>query len=135
MNWRSQFAEIPGLGRITPRQMRVGPGGRTISVRTLALHRATGLCPPGERGERMTTYSADEYALYWERLARRGLPRSRREASTLDAGRSKARALQAQRRELVALVERVPLGAAHLVAEGVAGLLRRHGMELLSPQK
>ena len=135
MNWRSQLAGIRELDRIAPRQMRVGPDGRTISVRTLALHRAAGICPPGERGERMTTYSPDEYALYWERLARRGLPRRRRDVSSLNAGRFKAGKIQAQRSELFALVKRVPLGAAHLVADGVAGLLRRHGMELLAPEK
>ena len=131
-----RFDDFDLGGPVTPRRMRTSPdGSRKISERKLRMDLKAGTCPPGTPGERSTVWTEDDRETYWHRLAARGQPRKWTDRKTMDAGRRKANAVQAHRRALCQLVNRVPLGTAAVVTSAVIAALHRYGLELLPTSK
>jgi len=120
--------------RLGPAALRRSVLGPTASERTFDEDVRKGYVPepagygPGHR--RFWTIEGQE--TYRARRAAAGLgPIPPRVKRRLDEGRRKGHAIMSQRRDLRALVDRVPLGAGGVVHQAIIGTLSRYGLSLL----
>jgi hypothetical protein len=119
------------LGPLEMRTDRYDPN-HVIPLTTFKRHVRRGLVPKPrfQEGDFQRLWTEDDRLVYWARMAQVGLPRRARIAATLKGGRERCAALEAQRRELRALVSKVPVGAGEVVRSAIVFALRAHGIEL-----
>jgi hypothetical protein len=119
--------------RLGPAALRRSVLGPTASDRTFDADVRKGYVPepagygPGHR----RWWTIEDQETYRARRAAAGLgPIPPRVKRRFDEGRRKGHAIMSQRRDLRALVDRIPLGAGEVVRQAIGGALHRYGLSL-----
>lgn len=122
--------------RLYAKDMRMGPAGEVVSETTFKRHKRRGLVPPGRLELNGITYSREDHATYWVRLAvHRERVHATRARNVKEKVGPRGAALQKQREHLRALVDRCPLGTGAVVEQAIRDAVLRSGETLRLPRR